>query len=90
MKPDQEFTELSYQVTNEEAWASVMQLYVAFEVEEDGKTKQYQARATYVNGGWMEDIEVTDEDSVEVDDNAIYEIGKELLEDLDINKNLTW
>jgi len=80
-------TKLNYTVTNEDAWASVMQLYVTFEVEEE----TYEARATYVNGGWIEDVEVTDSEGNQVDDEYdIFELGKELLEDLDITTNLSW
>ena len=80
-------TKLNYTVTNEDAWASVMQLYVTFEVEGES----YEAKATYVNGGWIEDVEVTDSEGNQVDnDNPIYELGVELLEDLDITQNLSW
>lgn len=78
-------TKQEYKVLNEEAWASVMQLYVNFEV--DGNA--YEARATYVNGGWIEDIEVNDINREEVDNKEIYAIGESLIYDLDICKHLT-
>jgi len=80
-------TKLNYTVTNEDAWASVMNLYVAFEVE----GVSYQARATYINSGWIEDIEVTDDIGYHLDnDDPIYELGMELIEDLDITQNISW
>jgi hypothetical protein len=80
-------TKLNYTITSEDAWASVMELYVAFEIEEES----YEARATYSNGGWMEDIKVTDSKGNQLDnEDAIFELGEELLEDLDLTQNLSW
>lgn len=79
-------TKQEYKILAQEAWASTLLLYVTFEV--NGVT--YQARSTYLNGAWAEDIEVWNEDTGDFNvSNDIYELGAELIEDLEIEKHLT-
>lgn len=78
-------TKQEYKVLNEEAWASTLLLYVRFEV--DGES--YEAKATYINGGWIEDIDVYNPFTSGDVENDIFELGVQLLEDLEIEKHLT-
>ena len=78
-------TKQEYKILDQEAWASTLLLYVTFEV--DGET--YEAKATYVNGGWIEDTEVYNSFTSGDVENDIFELGVQLLEDLEIEKHLT-
>ena len=78
---------LNYKVTFEEAHVQSFLLSVDFIY----KDKEYYARATYVNGGWIEDIEVLDVNYNFVSDDDVAEIANEVIENMNINKDtISW
>ena len=78
---------LNYEVTSEDAFVQTFALTVEFIYQD----KKYYAQATYVNGGWIDDVEVFDmEDNFIWDDN-VTQIANEVIEDMNINKDtITW
>lgn len=78
-------TKQEYKILDQEAWASIMHLYVSFEV--DGET--YAAKGTYYNGSSVEDFEVYNYFTSGDVDNDIFELGVQLIEDLEVEKHLT-
>lgn len=84
-----EATENKIEATYREAWISVLRLSVEF-IFNDVKL---EAMGNYYNGHGIDDIEVrTDEDHWVYfeDGDAEYEAGKNLLEEMDLNKYLTF
>ena len=79
---------LNYEVTNEEAYVSTFSLSVDFIYNGE----LYYATCTYVNEGWLEDVQVFDKACIElVEDEDILHLGKEALENMNINKDtITW
>jgi len=76
---------MEYKVLNEEAWASIMHLYVTFEV--DGQI--YQATATYYNGSDTDDCVVSHYYTGETPNDTICAIGQGLIDTLEVEKHLT-
>jgi hypothetical protein len=80
---------MEYKILREEAFASVFDLNADFEYQ----GKKYQVHCTYINGDGLEDIEVFNEDDscVENDflEEKLLEMGKEILQDMDIDKHFT-
>ncbi len=80
---------MKYKILREEAFASVFNLNADFEYQ----GKKYQVQCTYFNGDGLEDIEVFNEDDscVEEDflEEKLLEMGKEILQDMDIDKHFT-
>ena len=78
---------LNYEVTFEQAYVDRLVLRVDFSV--DGK--EYIANCYYWNGNDMSDYEIEDDNGEEVEDEAIVELGRYLLGNLEITKeNLAW
>jgi hypothetical protein len=74
-------------VINNEAYVSTMYLYINFEYN----NKKYYAKGYYFNGDSITDIDVMDEkDNYLEEEDEVYMIGKELLEDMDFEKHLTF
>ena len=80
---------MEYKILREEAFASILNLNADFEYKE----KKYSVSATYLNGDSIEDIEVYYEDGSRIKNNSLeeklLEMGKEILEDMDIDKHFT-
>ena len=80
---------MKYNITFQEAYAYSMNLNADFEY----KGKKYKVTSTYYNGSGIEDIEVYNDDdsNIKNDDfeDEILEIGKEIVEDMDIEKYIT-
>ena len=51
------------------------------------REKKYKVTSTYYNGSGIEDIEVYNEDDA-LEDNVL-QIGKEIIENMDIEKHIT-
>lgn len=82
-------TENNIQVTHQEAWISILRPSVEFTLN----GAKLQATCVYYNGCRLEDIEVTiidQPDSYFSDIDYEYDIGRQLLEDMDYNKYLTF
>ena len=82
-------TENNIEVTYQEAWISILRPSVEFTLN----GVKLQATCIYYNDCRLEDIEVTiiDQPSSYFSDiDEEYEIGKQLLEDMDYNKYLTF
>jgi hypothetical protein len=82
-------TENNIEVTYQEAWISTLFLSVEFILN----GVKLRATCIYYNDCRLEDIEVTIMDqpnSYFSDIDEEYEIGKQLLEDMDYNKHLTF
>lgn len=78
---------LNYEVTFEQAYVDRLVLRVDFSV--DGK--EYIANCYYWNGNDMSDYEIEDDNGEEVEDEAIVELGRYLLGNVEITKeNLAW
>lgn len=78
---------LNYEVTNEEAYVYTFGLSADFIYEGE----KYWVKATYVNDGWIEDVEVYDTEEAPICDDAIIEIANEIVENMNINKDtITW
>ena len=78
---------LNYKVTSEEAYVNQFYFKVNFVVDD----KEYIASCTYYNGDMIADYLVEDENGIEVEDEAIIELGHCLLDDMEITKeNLAW
>lgn len=79
-------------INNQEAYVSTMYLNIEFEI--DGI--EYLAHARYFNGDGIEDIEITylwdgdNHDEGEPAPDEIYEIGKQLLFDMEIEEHITF
>jgi len=80
---------MKYNITFQEAYAYSINLNADFEY----KGKNYKVTSTYYNGSGIEDIEVYNDDdsNIKNDDfeDEILEIGKEIVEDMDIEKYIT-
>ena len=80
---------MKYNITYQEAYASTFYLNADFEY----KGNKYKVTSTYYNGSGIEDIEVYNEDDscIETDalEDEILEIGKEIVENMDIKKRIT-
>jgi hypothetical protein len=80
---------MEYKILRQEAFASIFNLNADFEY----KGKKYQVNCTYLNGDGLEDIEVFNEDDSCIENDflqeKILEMGKEILEDMDIDKHFT-
>ena len=80
---------MKYNITFQEAYAYCINLNADFEY----KGKNYKVTSTYYNGSGIEDIEVYNDDdsNIKNDDfeDEILEIGKEIVEDMDIEKYIT-
>lgn len=80
---------MKYKILREEAFATIFNLNADFEYQ----GKKYQVQCMYVNGDGLEDIEVFNEDDSSIKNDLIeqklLEIGKEILEDMDIEKHFT-
>ena len=78
---------LNYEVTLEDAYVGLFNLTVNFIY----KDKEYSARANYVNGGWIEDVEVFDMEDNFIWDDDVNEIANEVIENMNINKDtISW
>ena len=78
---------LNYEVTFEQAYVDRFVLRVDFSV--DGK--EYIANCYYWNGNDMSDYEIEDDNGEEVEDEAIVELGRYLLDNMEVNKDtITW
>jgi hypothetical protein len=66
----------------------VSRLYLNIDFEYDNM--RYTAKCTYINGCVFEDIEILEYSTYKKlsDDNPIVNIGKELLENMDIEKHV--
>lgn len=72
-------------ITFQEAWASTIMLKIDF----THKGTKYIASARYFNDSGLDDIEVYQEQSFYGDvQESVFQIGKELLQDMDIDKHL--
>ncbi len=80
---------MKYKILREEAFASVFNLNADFEYQ----GKKYQVQCTYFNSDGLKDIDVFNEDDscVEEDflEEKLLEMGKEILQDMDIDKHFT-
>ena len=80
---------MKYKILREEAFATIFNLNADFEYQ----GKKYQVQCKYVNGDGLEDIEMFNEDDSSIKNDLIeqklLEIGKEILEDMDIEKHFT-
>ena len=80
---------MKYKITFQEAYAYTLYLNADFEY----KGNKYKVTSTYYNGSGIEDIEVYNEDDscIETDalEDEILEIGKEIVENMDIKKRIT-
>ena len=77
---------MKYNITYQEAYASTMQLNVDFEYKEE----KYRATCVYYNGSGLEDIDVYNEKhELSTPEDGLYEIAKEIFENMDIEKHLT-
>lgn len=74
---------MKYKITFQEAYAYSFNLNADFEY----KGKKYKVTSTYYNGSGIEDIEVYNEDDA-LEDNVL-QIGKEIIENMDIEKHIT-
>ena len=81
---------MKYNITYQEAYASTFYLNADFEY----KGKKYKVTSTYYNGSGIEDIDVYNEDDSCIEDDAlednVLQIGKEIIENMDIEKHLTY
>ena len=78
---------LNYKVTSEEAYVSQFYFNVNFVVN----GKEYVASCTYHNDDGLTDYSVEDDNGKEVEDDDIYQLGCDLLFDMEITKeNLAW
>ena len=80
---------MKYNITFQGAYAYSFNLNADFEY----KGKKYKVTSTYYNGDGMEDIEVYNEDDSCIENDAledeILQIGKEIVENMDIEIHLT-
>jgi len=80
---------MKYNITFQEAYAYSINLNADFEY----KGNKYKVTSTYYNGSGIEDIEVYNEDDSCIEDDAledeILQIGKEIVENMDIEKHIT-
>ena len=80
---------MKYKITFQEAYAYSLNLNADFEY----KGKKYKVTSTYFNGSGIEDIEVLNDDDSNIKDDAledeILQIGKEIVENMDIEKHVT-
>lgn len=80
---------MKYKITFQEAYAYSLNLNADFEY----KGKKYQVTSIYYNGSGIEDIEVFNEDDSCIENDAledeVLQIGKEIVENMDIDKHLT-
>ena len=77
------------EVTYQEAWISRLMSSVEFTFND----VKLQATCIYYNGCILEDIEVSVMDDPGIcftDGDEEYEVGKNLLEEMDLNKHLTF
>jgi len=81
---------MKYNITYQEAYAYSFNLNADFEY----KGKKYKVTSTYYNGSGIEDIDVYNEDDSCIEDDAlednVLQIGKEIIENMDIEKHLTY
>ena len=75
-------------ILHQETYIQSTLLYIDFEYD----NTKYTARAYYLNGCNIEDIEVIeyDTDNELLDDDPIFKIGQYLLENMDIEKHITF
>ena len=86
---------MKYKITFQEAYASILYLNADFKY----KGKKYKVCSTYYNGGrtgfvyGIDEIEVLNDDDSCIDNDAledeILEVGKEIVENMDIEKYIT-
>lgn len=81
---------MNYKITFQEAYAYSLNLNADFEY----KGKKYQVTSTYYNkSGLIEEIEVYNEDDSCIENDAledeVLQIGKEIVENMDIDKHIT-
>ena len=81
---------MKYEILREEAYVTVFSLNADFEY----KGIKYEATCQYYNGGGIEDIDVFRivEDPGEVNDDwkTLEKIAKEIFEDMNIEKYITY
>ena len=75
-------------ILHQETYVQSTSLYIDFEYD----NIKYTARAYYLNGCNIEDIEVIeyDTDNELLDYDPIFVIGQDLLENMDIEKHITF
>ena len=80
---------MKYKITFQEAYASTLYLNADFEY----KGKKYKVTSTYYNGSGIEEIEVLNDDDSNIKDDdfedEVLQIGKEIVENMDIDKHIT-
>ena len=80
---------MKYKITFQEAYAYSLNLNADFEY----KGKKYKVSSMYFNGSGTEDIEVHNDDDSCIENDAledeILQIGKEIVENMDIEKHVT-
>jgi len=80
-------TKKDYIIKKENALIFRTHIDVAFEVQGES----YQARGLVIFGEGVYDIEVTNSEGEIIDElSDIWELGMELIENVDIRKNLSW
>lgn len=80
-------TKLDYIVKKENALIFKAHIDVAFEVEGES----YHATGLVIFGEGVYDIEVVNSEGEIIDDSSdIWDLGMELIENVDIRKNLSW
>ena len=76
--------ELKYEIVAQGAFVNRFWFDINFIVDE----KEYLASCSYFNGYGLEDIIVENENGDEIDeDDAIYQLGHQLLCDMEITRN---
>ena len=82
---------MKYKILEQEAYAITFTLNADFEYQ----GKKYSTQGIYYNGDSIVDIEVFNEEDESCINNEkleekLLEIGKEILEEMDIDKNFTY
>ena len=82
---------MKYKILEQEAYAITFTLNADFEYQ----GKKYSTQGIYYNGDSIVDIEVFNEENESCIDNEkleekLLEIGKEILEDMDIEKHFSY
>lgn len=77
-----------YKINSQEAYATTLYLNADFEYKGD----KYRVTCTYFNGDGIEDIEVYYDDGSFIEGDItteVYEIGKQIVQDMGIEEHLT-